>query len=87
MATSNLRARVERLERQQGPSAIDPLIVVIRCFGELEHGAGISVDGEFYACPPGVDEHEHKRAVAREVNPNNSRTLIVLIWTEPSDLL
>lgn len=85
MATSNLRARIERLERQQWPIGADPLIVVIRHFGEFEQGPGVYVDGIFYACPRGTDVDELERSVIADVNRDRSRSLIVVKRAEPAE--
>ncbi|WP_154671179.1 hypothetical protein [Paraburkholderia mimosarum] len=85
MATSNLRARLERLERQQGPTGEDPVIVVMRHFGEFEQGPGVFVDGLFYACPPGTDVDELERKVIADVNRDRSRKLIVVQRAEPAE--
>lgn len=81
MASGNLRARIERLEQQRGVT--EPLIVVLRHFGEFEEGHGVFVEGVFYPCLPGESVDEIEKNAIREINPDGTRKLIVVKRAEP----
>ncbi|MDF3098908.1 hypothetical protein SB394_16725 [Burkholderia sp. BCCIQ04A] len=81
MAASSLKSRIERLEQQRGVT--EPLIVVLRHFGEFEEGHGVFVEGVFYPCPPGESVDEIEKNAIREINPDGTRKLIVVKRAEP----
>ncbi|WP_261509135.1 hypothetical protein [Burkholderia multivorans] len=79
--TSNLKVRLARLEQQFGGT--EPMIVVLRHFGEFEEGHGVFVEGVFYPCPIGESLDEIEKNAIREINPHGTRKLIVVQRAEP----
>ena len=81
MAASSLKSRIERLEQQRGVT--EPLIVVLRHFGEFKEGHGVFVEGVFYPCLPGESVDEIEKNAIREINSDGTRKLIVVKRAEP----
>jgi hypothetical protein len=80
MTTSNLRARIERLERQAGPAGgSGPLIIRISRFSAPDEVfTGIRANGEFFPREPGESIVETERRVIGIVHLRRDVSVFVL---------